>query len=258
MELPLISTLIKTPKVKKESGPVDFMKRNNTTAMVINSGNAIMSGVMGAIAMKSINDNKPVLLGNAPVLEAKKVEDTGAQQAAAGRESIIRSIDTARRDAIAGGSVGLSAAFAAKRFSMENELSGRIEGMRTSIDQINTQMENNINANNAQTRMNVAQMNANIINAFNQMKGQSQSQVLNSTMENISANVGGIGQVLMNTNLQAESKRLKMLEELKDMNLRYMDYSATNNVYAANMAKSRMDTMTKRYKGMYGVEPLFE
>ena len=241
--------------VPKTVKPIDYQKRNSTASMILNGTNALVSGVLGMVSLNSINKMKPELVPTAPVIEGAKMRDTGAQQFAAGRSSIVRSLSTARRDSLALGLTNLNPVYAAKDIEANNDLSGRIEGMRATIDQTNTQIENNVNQLNAGNKMNIANINANILNNFQSMKSQAGSQVINNTIENISSNVGGIAQTLMNTNQVAEYKRMQMLDDLKRLQMKAVDYSSLNNLEGSDMLERMYKKKYDEYVKIYGSNP---
>jgi hypothetical protein len=207
------------------------------------------------ISLKSIRDSKPYLMPHTPDLEAKRISDTGAQQYVAGKDSITRAIRAARRESVASGTTYTDPAMVGKEMQASNELAARIEATRNNIEATNVQMENNIAAQNRQVRTSVDAQNANIINSFEQMKTNATSSVIGNMSTNISNNVSGIAQVIMQKNMRMEQERLSLLESIKDMKQKVLDYSASNNPGAQATASSYVDRMVEQYKKRYDSEP---
>ena len=173
---------------------VDSLTKATKGANAINAVNAAVGLGLGIYGASQINKMQRPSMVSAPQIEAAKIRDTGAQMMTARKGMIEQSANTSREALRRAGRSDLNATITAGETRALNEAAGSIEGMRANINAANVAAENRVREINASTKMQADQFNSQIQASFNQFKSQLGSQNLSTTVQNISANLGGIAQ----------------------------------------------------------------
>lgn len=183
---------------------VDSLAKATKGANAINAINAAVGLGLGIYGAHQINKMQRPSMVSAPQIEAAKIRDTGAQMMAARKGMIEQSANTSREALRRAGRSDLNATITAGETRALNEAAGSIEGMRANINAANVAAENRVREINATTKMQADQFNSQLQASFNQFRSQLGSQNLSTTVQNVSANLGGIAQ---NNYAQALRKR---------------------------------------------------
>jgi hypothetical protein len=208
-----------TTKNRATTENVDSLTKATKGANAINAVNAAVGLGLGIYGAHQINKMQRPSMVSAPQIEAAKIRDTGAQMMTARKGMIEQSANTSREALRRAGRSDLNATITAGETRALNEAAGSIEGMRANINAANVAAENRVREINASTKMQADQFNSQIQASFNQFKSQLGSQNLSTTVQNISANLGGIAQ-----NNYAKALR----ERDEDLQLRIAKINALN------------------------------
>jgi len=173
---------------------VDSLTKATKGANAINAVNAAVGLGLGIYGAHQINKMQRPSMVSAPQIEAAKIRDTGAQMMTARKGMIEQSANTSREALRRAGRSDLNATITAGETRALNEAAGFIEGMRANINAANVAAENRVREINATTKMQADQFNSQLQASFNQFRSQLGSQNLSTTVQNISANLGGIAQ----------------------------------------------------------------
>lgn len=197
--------------VKEEARKkIDGLDKATTAANIINATNAAVGLGLGIYGASQINKMQRPSMISAPQIEAAKIRDTGAQMMAARKGMIEQSANTSREALRRAGRSDLNATITAGETRALNEAAGSIEGMRANINAANVAAENRVREINASTKMQADQFNSQIQASFNQFKSQLGSQNLSTTVQNVSANLGGIAQNNYAKALRERDEELQM------------------------------------------------
>ena len=188
-----------TEQQKIASGYIPVKERDSLTeatkgANAINAVNAAVGLGLGIYGAHQINKMQRPSMVSAPQIEAAKIRDTGAQMMTARKGMIEQSANTSREALRRAGRSDLNATITAGETRALNEAAGSIEGMRANINAANVAAENRVREINATTKMQADQFNSQLQASFNQFRSQLGSQNLSTTVQNVSANLGGIAQ----------------------------------------------------------------
>lgn len=183
---------------------VDSLTKATKGANAINAINAAVGLGLGIYGAHQINKMQRPSMVSAPQIEAAKIRDTGAQMMTARKGMIEQSANTSREALRRAGRSDLNATITSGETRALNEAAGSIEGMRANINAANVAAENRVREINATTKMQADQFNSQLQASFNQFRSQLGSQNLSTTVQNVSANLGGIAQ---NNYAQALRKR---------------------------------------------------
>ncbi len=173
---------------------VDSLTKATKGANAINAVNAAVGLGLGIYGASQINKMQRPSMVSAPQIEAAKIRDTGAQMMTARKDMIEQSANTSREALRRAGRSDLNATITAGETRALNEAAGSIEGMRANINAANVAAENRVREINATTKMQADQFNSQLQASFNQFRSQLGSQNLSTTVQNVSANLGGIAQ----------------------------------------------------------------
>jgi len=173
---------------------VDSLTKATKGANAINAINAAVGLGLGIYGAHQINKMQRPSMVSAPQIEAAKIRDTGAQMMTARKGMIEQSANTSREALRRAGRSDLNATITAGETRALNEAAGSIEGMRANINAANVAAENRVREINATTKMQADQFNSQLQASFNQFRSQLGSQNLSTTVQNVSANLGGIAQ----------------------------------------------------------------
>ena len=173
---------------------VDSLTKATKGANAINAVNAAVGLGLGIYGAHQINKMQRPSMVSAPQIEAAKIRDTGAQMMTARKGMIEQSANTSREALRRAGRSDLNATITAGETRALNEAAGSIEGMRANINAANVAAENRVREINATTKMQADQFNSQLQASFNQFRSQLGSQNLSTTVQNVSANLGGIAQ----------------------------------------------------------------
>ena len=186
----------KESKTKKRgrTEDVDSLTKATKGANAINAVNAAVGLGLGIYGAHQINKMQRPSMVSAPQIEAAKIRDTGAQMMTARKGMIEQSANTSREALRRAGRSDLNATITAGETRALNEAAGSIEGMRANINAANVAAENRVREINATTKMQADQFNSQLQASFNQFRSQLGSQNLSTTVQNVSANLGGIAQ----------------------------------------------------------------
>lgn len=183
-----------TTKNRATTENVDSLTKATKGANAINAVNAAVGLGLGIYGAHQINKMQRPSMVSAPQIEAAKIRDTGAQMMTARKGMIEQSANTSREALRRAGRSDLNATITAGETRALNEAAGSIEGMRANINAANVAAENRVREINATTKMQADQFNSQLQASFNQFRSQLGSQNLSTTVQNISANLGGIAQ----------------------------------------------------------------
>jgi hypothetical protein len=183
-----------TTKNRATTENVDSLTKATKGANAINAVNAAVGLGLGIYGAHQINKMQRPSMVSAPQIEAAKIRDTGAQMMTARKGMIEQSANTSREALRRAGRSDLNATITAGETRALNEAAGSIEGMRANINAANVAAENRVREINATTKMQADQFNSQLQASFNQFRSQLGSQNLSTTVQNVSANLGGIAQ----------------------------------------------------------------
>lgn len=195
---------------EEERKKIDGLDKATTAANIINATNAAVGLGLGIYGASQINKMQRPAMVSAPQIEAAKIRDTGAQMMAARRGMIEQSANTSREALRRAGRSDLNATITAGETRALNAAAGSIEGMRANINAANVAAENRVREINASTKMQADQFNSQIQASFNQFRSQLGSQNLSTTVQNVSANLGGIAQNNYAKALRERDEELQM------------------------------------------------
>lgn len=185
-------TVLETPAPKEGLNMTKAIKVANW----INAANAVSAIGMGIYGLNQVDKMEAPNMVSAPIIEAKQIRDSGAQQMAARKSAIATSANTTRDALRRSGRTDLLPAVSAKEMSATNEAAAAIEGLRTNIEAQNVAAENRVREINASSKVNTEQFNAQLQNSFRQFQSQMKNSILNTSIGNVSSNIAGIGQNL--------------------------------------------------------------
>lgn len=195
-----VATTTTTPQpvsvTTKQPGEGLNMNKAIKVANWINAANAVSAIGMGIYGLNQVDKMEAPNMVSAPIIEAKQIRDSGAQQMASRKSAIATSANTTRDALRRSGRTDLLPAVSAKEMSATNEAAAAIEGLRTNIEAQNVAAENRVREINASSKVNTEQFNAQLQNSFRQFQSQMKNSILNTSIGNVSSNIAGIGQNL--------------------------------------------------------------